>query len=195
MSTPTVTVRAARPAEVGRVSALARATFPDACPPEMAAADIEAFMDRHLSEAAFTDYLTGDRYLVLLADMADTADAAEGPDAGPLGSTLLGYTLVDWASDEEPPAGGRGTDGPGPAYLSKMYVSAAARGTGAATVLMEATLEAARERGHPAVWLGVNRANARANAFYERLGFAVVGERSFAVGDATGHDFLRWRQL
>jgi diamine N-acetyltransferase len=182
MTTPATTratVRPARPEEARALGDLAARTFPDACPPDMAAEDVHAFIDEHLSESAFAGYLADPRYLVLLA---------ETPDAGP-----IGYTLVDTAPEEAPP-GGSSTDssgGPAPAYLSKMYVLDTARGTGAATALMRATLDAARRRGHRQAWLGVNRANVRANAFYEKLGFAVVGERTFPVGEATGHDYLR----
>ena len=38
---------------------------------------------------------------------------------------------------------------------------------------------------------GVNQRNARANSFYERRGFRLVGERSFQVGDSLEEDFVR----
>ncbi|MGM7666979.1 GNAT family N-acetyltransferase [Microbacterium sp. A93] len=191
-ATPAVTVRSARPDEAVLLSDLAARTFPDACPPQMPAADVRAFIAQHLSPGAFAGYLTDPRYRVLVV---------EPTDGSPLGNMPVGYTLLDLAPMEEPPPGmdagvvlgnhGEPDPDAGPAYLSKMYVLDAARGTGAAGTLMRATLDAARQRGHRQVWLGVNQANTRANAFYEKLGFAVVGERSFAVGGATGADHLR----
>lgn len=177
-----VTVRTARPGDAAALAGLAADTFPDACPPEMPTADIQDFIAEHLSVRAFDGYLADPRFLVLVT---------EPIDAGRLESALSGYTLLDLSPVEEPPAG----LGTAPAYLSKMYVRDTARGTGAASALMGATLDGARQRGHRRVWLGVNQANARANAFYKKLGFEAVGERTFAVGGATGTDHLRAVEL
>lgn len=144
----------------------------------MPAADVRAFIGEHLSPEAFAGYLADPRYRVLVVELPDVP---------------LGYTLLDLDPQEEPPRGADSTPGPGPgpAYLSKMYLLEAARGTGAAAALMRATLDAARQRGHREVWLGVNQANTRANAFYEKWGFAAVGQRTFVVGGAVGADHLR----
>ncbi|MEP6478552.1 MAG: GNAT family N-acetyltransferase, partial [Rhodoglobus sp.] len=41
------------------------------------------------------------------------------------------------------------------------------------------------------VWLGVNQFNARANRFYEKSGFAIVGTKKFLVGEKYEDDFVR----
>lgn len=41
------------------------------------------------------------------------------------------------------------------------------------------------------VWLGTHVDNARANAFYERLGFTIIGERIFDVGGVQARDWVR----
>ena len=51
-------------------------------------------------------------------------------------------------------------------------------------------------RGRPAtgarsVWLGVNNENARANRFYEKHGFAIVGDKHFRLGDRMEDDYVR----
>jgi ribosomal protein S18 acetylase RimI-like enzyme len=66
-------------------------------------------------------------------------------------------------------------------------------GAGVASALMTRTLEAARERGAAAVWLGVNEENARAQGFYEKSGFAKVGRKRFLVGDRWEEDFVMER--
>jgi len=58
---------------------------------------------------------------------------------------------------------------------------------------MVATLESAATRGVAGVWLGVNQENGRANRFYEKHGFAVVGTKRFLVGDEWHDDFTRER--
>lgn len=64
-----------------------------------------------------------------------------------------------------------------------------------AALLVEETVTEARERGAAGVWLGVNQENARANRFYEKSGFARVGEKRFLVGDRFEDDFVREREL
>ena len=49
----------------------------------------------------------------------------------------------------------------------------------------------ARARGAAGVWLGVNEENARANRFYQKQGFALVGRKRFLVGDRWEDDFVR----
>ena len=45
------------------------------------------------------------------------------------------------------------------------------------------------------VWLGVNQENARAQRFYGRHGFAVVGAKRFRVGDRDESDFVMELEL
>ena len=60
---------------------------------------------------------------------------------------------------------------------------------------MSVAVEEARAEGAQSVWLGVNKRNERANTFYERNGFLVVGERRFQVGDSLDEDFVREKVL
>ena len=79
------------------------------------------------------------------------------------------------------------------AELSKCYVMPGHHGAGVASALMTRTLDAARERGAAAVWLGVNEENARAQGFYAKSGFATVGRKQFLVGDRWEDDFVMER--
>ena len=45
------------------------------------------------------------------------------------------------------------------------------------------------------VWLGTNVDNARANAFYERRGFTIIGERIFDVAGVQAQDWVRLTRL
>lgn len=79
------------------------------------------------------------------------------------------------------------------AELSKCYVMPGHHGAGIAAALMAATLEAARDRGAAAVWLGVNDENVKAQRFYEKCGFVRVGRKRFLVGDRYEDDFVMER--
>ena len=54
---------------------------------------------------------------------------------------------------------------------------------------------AAREAGASGIWLGVNDENARANRFYDKSGFTIVGAKTFTLGSRVESDFVRERLL
>jgi len=60
-------------------------------------------------------------------------------------------------------------------FLIGMWVPTVARGTGVAELLVATALEHARQAGYRRVVLDVADENARAAAFYERLGFRATG--------------------
>lgn len=82
-----------------------------------------------------------------------------------------------------------------PVELERFYVGTAWHGRGLATSLMEATLERAARHGHDAVWLSVWRHNGRARRFYEKSGFAAIGEVTFVFGGEAELDTLMAREL
>ena len=168
-----------RPAEHGELDALARLaalTFPLACPPGSTAQDQQEFIDAVLSVERFAEYLADPRRDVLVTE------------------DLSGYTML---------VAGEPTDDDVRAALhlrptielSKCYVHPDHHGAGVAHALMTASLEAARERGAQGMWLGVNQQNARAQAFYVRSGFAIVGTKHFTVGARVEDDYVLERPL
>ncbi len=71
-------------------------------------------------------------------------------------------------------------------YLQDLYVSEAARGAGVGRRLIEALAAEAGRQGAAYLRLAVDEANARAAAFYERLGFVESREdRMFMLKDAA----------
>ena len=66
--------------------------------------------------------------------------------------------------------------------LRRIYTLAAMHGSGLGEALLDAALTEARRRGCRRVLLGVHPGNVRARRFYEKHGFAVIGERQFTVG-------------
>jgi len=79
------------------------------------------------------------------------------------------------------------------AELSKIYVLPEHHRAGVAGELMSVTMRAAADGGARSVWLGVNQRNVRANRFYEKQGFRVVGTKHFRVGERLFEDFVRER--
>lgn len=174
-----MSIRPATPDDAAALAEVAAVTFPLACPPHTTAASIADFIATNLSEASFAGYL---------ADPLRDLFVAE--DAG----LVAGYTMVVHGEPSDPDVAASVTSRP-TAELSKVYVRAESHGAGLAQALVEASVAAAAARGAASVWLGVNQENARANRFYEKSGFALVGTKKFKVGERYEDDFVRERTL
>lgn len=175
----TVVVRPAHAAEASAVADLAAVTFPLACPPSSTPEDHAAFIAANLTPTHFAAHLADPARDVLVAD-------EDG--------TLLGYTLLVAGEPYAPEVAAVVPSRP-TVELSKCYVLPGRHGGGVAGALMTASLDVARARGAAGVWLGVNDENARAQTFYARSGFEVVGERVFQVGDQRHHDLVLHQTL
>lgn len=163
---------------------LAARTFALACPPGTAPADIETFVERHLSRSCFERYLA-DRHRILWVA------ALDGEPAGY--SMLVSGPIADPDVRAVVPAAA-GTEGVS-IELSKFYVVAERHGSGLADALMRATLADAVAAGATSCWLGVNQRNDRAARFYARHGFEIVGTKRFQVGTEWHDDHVRLRHL
>ena len=183
----TVVIRPALPAEVGPLHDLAALTFPLACPPSTTDAAKAAFIEQHLSRAAFEQYLADPQRLVLVAE-GDHVLVGQGDHE------LVGYAMLVHGEPADPDVAIAVQHRP-TAELSKLYVHPDSHGGGVASALVDRALQAAVDRGAVSVWLGVNIHNDRANRFYEKAGFAVVGTKGFTVGEVVEDDYVRERQL
>lgn len=105
-----------------------------------------------------------------LADPAITTLLAEASDQ------VVGYAQIrPGTAPSCVPAGGS-------LELWRFYVGQEWHGRGVAQALMAAVLAAARNRGARNLWLGVWERNARAQAFYRKVGFERVGGQTFLLG-------------
>ena len=93
-------------------------------------------------------------------------------------AALVGFAGVGPARDE---AGDRGE-------LYMINVLPSAWGTGAATALLDHSLQALAKLGHREAILWVLRQNARARRFYRREGFAEEGDRHDTI-EENGFSF------
>lgn len=170
-----VSTRSAGPDDAALLHRIAAATFALACPPGTTPEAVADFVASNLSEPHFARYLADESRDVLLVEIAGEP---------------VGYTMLIAADPADPDVAAVVTARP-TVELSKFYLLAAAHGSGAAAVLMRASVEAARARAASSVWLGVNQQNARANRFYEKNGFVNVGTKRFLVGGNWEDDFVR----
>ncbi len=176
----TVGIRTAVSSDAPTIARIAAETFPLACPPDLSADDVAAFVAQNLSEERFGDYLADPARMLLLASTEN----------GPAGFSMLHFEQsVD--ADVQAVITARPT-----VELSKFFVLADQHGSGLAAELMSATVLAAASGGARGVWLGVSRDNARANRFYEKHGFRLRGTKGFTVGTRFfENDFVLERLL
>ncbi len=85
--------------------------------------------------------------------------------------------------------------GDAPFELERFYVDHDYHGRGVAAHLMDACLDVVREQGGRTIWLGVWERNARAIRFYEKHGFADVGEKTFLMGSDLQFDRVMTRPV
>jgi GNAT superfamily N-acetyltransferase len=169
------TVRRAEASDAAALAAVAAVTFPLACPPHTTDEAKAAFIAGNLTEAHFAGYLADRARVLLLAE---------------LDGTPAGYTMLVFGEPADPDVAAAITTRP-TVELSKFYVMPDHHGGVVSAPLMSASLDAARARDAAAVWLGVNEENERANRFYEKNGFAIVGRKKFLVGTRYEDDHVR----
>jgi ribosomal protein S18 acetylase RimI-like enzyme len=177
----TVTIRRADAKDAAALSQVASATFALACPPDTSQASIDDFIATHFTVGHFAGYLADPERALFLAEADDDGEP-------------LGYTMVIFGEPTDPDVVAAITLHP-TSELSKVYVVAGHHGAGVSSKLVEASVDAARERGAAGMWLGVNQFNPRANRFYEKSGFARVGIKRFLLGGRYEDDFVRERAL
>ncbi|WP_125776711.1 GNAT family N-acetyltransferase [Antribacter gilvus] len=176
-------VRPATADDAADVAWLAALTFPLACPPETLREDMAAHVAHKLTPAHFRAWASDRNHALLVAERADD------------GASFRGYVLLSLGSPdgEAEAATVRSATGEGAPYveLSKIYVHPDDLGSGVASALMTAAVAEAGALGpgRP-LWLGTNGLNQRAQAFYRKHGFEVVGRRTYLVGGVEHDDVV-----
>lgn len=172
-STPLIIRRAAEQ-DAPMLAELAARTFHDAFAADNNPEDMDAYMS-----VAFTH----EKFRSEVAAPANVFFVAE------IGGTPVGYAQL--RAGDAPPC----VSGPAPIELARLYVSQDWHGRGVAAALMNACVEEARGAGHRTLWLGVWERNPRAQAFYRKWDFRVVGSHVFVLGSDPQTDLLMERAL
>lgn len=82
-----------------------------------------------------------------------------------------------------------------PVELSRLYSHQKYLGQGVGQNLMAACFERAKQEGRDVMWLGVWEFNPRAQRFYEKNGFHVVGKHMFKLGSDPQTDLLMQKEM
>jgi ribosomal protein S18 acetylase RimI-like enzyme len=174
-----IEVATAVEADSPELADVAARTFPLACPPSVTPENIAAFVDEHLSEDRFRDYLTDPQRVVLAARE---------------GGRIVGYVMLIRGVPDDEDVQRAVPQGPA-VELSKMYVLPDSHGAGVSAALMSAALGRAKELDAKCVWLGVNQENERAQRFYAKHGFSINGTKTFRLGAGIENDYVMVRPV
>ncbi len=180
----TVTVSTAGLWDAEQLADVAAVTFPLACPPGSSRAAIASFVDSVLSHERFGEYLADPQRTILVATDDDFTDD----------SSMVGYAMLVSGPPSDPDVARVLTYTP-TMELSKMYVLPGHHGSQVAAALMAESLARATLGSCAGIWLGVNQKNLRAQRFYAKQGFEIVGTKTFTLGSEVHDDFVMERAL
>lgn len=82
-----------------------------------------------------------------------------------------------------------------PIELSRLYSHQKFLGQGVGQTLMDSCFERAKGEGRDVMWLGVWEFNPRAQRFYEKNGFRLVGKHVFQLGEDPQTDLLMQKEI
>ena len=170
-------IRRAARADERALATLSEETFVETFVEEFGVAypqeDLDVFITQAHSRAAF---------LKMFADPAKKLWIAEAP-----GGRAVGYAVAGPCKLPHPDTAA------GDAELSRLYIRREAQGSGLGRRMLEAVLSAIDPQGSRTIWLSVWEGNLKAQAFYARYGFEIVGEWKFPVGRTLDRDLIMRR--
>ena len=171
-----ITIREATLDDAKLLTDLAYTTFWDAFAhhPKNAPDDLNHYMRQAFSLDQTTKELGEEKSIFLIAEIE--AEAA-------------GYAKIIIDNIEPGIAAER------PVELNRLYSHQQFLGRGIGQALMDACFERAVAEGRDVMWLGVWEFNPRAQRFYEKNGFRVVGSHVFQLGEDAQTDLLMQKEL
>lgn len=167
-------IRRATLADVPELARLGRATFIEAFGHNYAPEDLEEFLGRAHSEAA---------YARLVGDAKIAAWLTGGDDGSGVAYAIAGPCKLPVAGME-----------PGAGEIRQLYLRAAVQNRGLGTRLLLTALDWLAVQGRHPIYVGVWSQNPGAQRLYARFGFEKVGEYDFPVGRVLDREFILRRR-
>ncbi len=171
-----ITIRQATPDDAKLLTDLSYTTFWDAFAhhPKNAPDDLAYYMRQAFNIEQINQELADPQAIFLIAEI-------DGKPAG--------YAKLITGSIED------GITAMRPIELSRLYSHQEYLGKGVGQNLMEACFDRADKDGRDVMWLGVWEYNPRAQRFYEKNGFRVVGKHTFVLGTDPQTDLLMQKEI
>ena len=173
-SSPNLIIRRAKADDARLLSELGARTFSETFAPDNSDADMTDYLSSAFSEA---------QQATELADPGSIFHIAE------INGVAVGYALLRCGSV---PAAVTNDQ---PIELVRLYVSREYLGCRVGAGLMRVCISEASQLGYRILWLGVWEHNHRAQAFYRKWDFRVVGTHIFQLGGDAQTDLLMERPV
>jgi ribosomal protein S18 acetylase RimI-like enzyme len=170
-SAPATIIREALAEDAPLLAQLGAATFLETYAGLLNADDIRVHCERHHTAEAWLPWLNS------AASRVWIACAQRG--GAPVGYQLVGQPDVPVADLQ-----------PSDREIKRLYLLHRFQGAGLGRQLLQEAMRSARDDGCSRLLLGVYSENHAALAFYERMGFSRVGERTFHVGNSHFFDYI-----
>lgn len=171
-----IDIRQARPEDAKLLTDLAYTTFWDAFAhhPKNAPDDLDHYMRQAFNLDQIASELAESKNIFLIAEVEERP---------------AGYAKIIIDNIET------GISATHPVELSRLYSHQEYVGKGVGQNLMDACFERAVAEDRDVMWLGVWEYNPRAQRFYEKNGFTVVGKHTFQLGADPQTDLLMQKVL
>lgn len=167
-------IRQATVADAGMLAQLAARTFYYAFADMNTPENMQAYMSKAFTVTQLTAELSDPLARFLIAEVDGVPSGYAKLLAGPPPACVMGAKPIE---------------------LVRLYVDQKFQGSGIANDLMQASFDEARSLGHRAIYLGVWEHNHRAQSFYFRWNFRVIGNHIFQMGSDAQLDWLMEREL
>ncbi len=174
MNQTNTVIRKAHRQDAEMLVELGKRTFIEAFKEQTAPEDMAAYLYATFSIDEITAQLNKKDSLYLIAEL----------QADPVGYAYLYPTGAPECAKD-----------PRAIQLIRFYLLKKCYGRGVGNTLMQTCLDEARSRSYRTIWLSSWELNGRANAFYKKWHFKVVGCQRFSVGSDVQNDFIFSRQL
>jgi ribosomal protein S18 acetylase RimI-like enzyme len=168
------TVRQATASDVDLLTELGKKAFHEAFCEVTAPDDMAAYLKSTFNRAAIENQIIDERSLFFIAEM----------DSFPAGY-VYSYpsSTPDCIKDKAA------------IQLVRLYLREQYYGRAVGDALMQISIDQSRSRGYQSIWLSSWELNHRANAFYKKWQFKVVGRQKFTVGSDIQNDFILSRKI
>lgn len=174
MTTQQITLRLATRRDAELISAFSRKTFYDTFAPFNTRNDMDIFLNEQFTKASLIREVgipTNTFYLAYAGD------------------NLAGY--VKLRQSESPAALKEFTT----LEIARIYADRQMIGRGVGKLLMQCSIDVARQLNKQVIWLAVWEKNQRAFDFYKSWGFEIFGEQVFLLGADLQKDWMMKKQL